>query len=151
MWIRYQTAHSVQSDLDLHCPQKLLVSSSVKKELISFLHSLFFQMKDRNTYPRYVQFFVRKLFSQFGLIQNFSFDEMFSIIEHTRKLFRDLIFLSFLHLSKCIQLLFSSTISLLCKNFDMAICVTSTDNLKHIFHRIIPLFLNYTFYSLSST
>ena len=27
-------ARSVQSDLDLHCPQKLLVSSLVKKELI---------------------------------------------------------------------------------------------------------------------
>ena len=36
MWtaqIRDQTAHSVQSDLDLYCPQKLLVSSSVRKEL----------------------------------------------------------------------------------------------------------------------
>ena len=34
MWtvlIRDQTAHSVQSDLDLHFPQKLPVSSSVKK------------------------------------------------------------------------------------------------------------------------
>ena len=30
-----QTAHSVQSDLDLHCPTNLLVSSSVRKELIS--------------------------------------------------------------------------------------------------------------------
>ena len=37
MWIvliRDQSARSVQSDLDLHCPQKLLVSSSVRKELI---------------------------------------------------------------------------------------------------------------------
>ena len=33
VWIRDQTARSVQSDLDLHCPQKLLVSSSVRKEL----------------------------------------------------------------------------------------------------------------------
>ena len=36
MWtvqIRDQTAHSVQSDLDIHCPQKLLVSSSVRKDL----------------------------------------------------------------------------------------------------------------------
>ena len=36
MWtvqIRDQTARSVQSDLDLHCPQKLLVSSTVRKEL----------------------------------------------------------------------------------------------------------------------
>ena len=28
-----QSAHFVQSDLDLHCPQKLLASSSVRKEL----------------------------------------------------------------------------------------------------------------------
>ena len=28
-----KTARSLQSDLDLHCPQKLLVSSSVSKEL----------------------------------------------------------------------------------------------------------------------
>ena len=34
VWIKDQTAHSVQSDLDLHCPQKLLVSSlSVRKDL----------------------------------------------------------------------------------------------------------------------
>ena len=36
MWtvlIRDQTASSVQSDLDLHCPQKLLVLSLVRKEL----------------------------------------------------------------------------------------------------------------------
>ena len=36
MWtvqIRDQTTCFVQSDLDLHCPQKLLVSTSVKKEL----------------------------------------------------------------------------------------------------------------------
>ena len=33
MQIRDQTAHSVQSDLDLHCPQKLLVSSSVRNGL----------------------------------------------------------------------------------------------------------------------
>ena len=31
--MRDQTAQSVQSDLDLHCPQKLLVSSPVRKEL----------------------------------------------------------------------------------------------------------------------
>ena len=31
--MRDQTAHFVQSDLDLHCPQKLLASSSVRKEL----------------------------------------------------------------------------------------------------------------------
>ena len=29
-----QTAPSLQSDLDLHCSQKLLVSSSVRKDLI---------------------------------------------------------------------------------------------------------------------
>ena len=34
MKVRDQTAHSVQSDLDLHSPQKLLVSSAVRKELI---------------------------------------------------------------------------------------------------------------------
>ena len=36
MWtvkITDQTAHSVQSDLDLHCPQKLIVLSSVRTEL----------------------------------------------------------------------------------------------------------------------
>ena len=36
MWrvkIRDQTAQSVQSNPDLHCPQKLLVSSSVRTEL----------------------------------------------------------------------------------------------------------------------
>ena len=36
MWtvsIKDQTAHSVQSDLDLHCPQQFLVSSTVRKEL----------------------------------------------------------------------------------------------------------------------
>ena len=36
MWtveIRYQTAHSVQSDLDLHCSQKILVSPSGRREL----------------------------------------------------------------------------------------------------------------------
>ena len=31
--VRDLTAHPVQSDLDLHCPQKLLMSSSVRKEL----------------------------------------------------------------------------------------------------------------------
>ena len=33
MWIKDQTACSVQSDLDLHCPQKFLTSSIVRKEL----------------------------------------------------------------------------------------------------------------------
>ena len=32
MQIKDQTACSVQSDLDLHCPQKLLVLSTVRKE-----------------------------------------------------------------------------------------------------------------------
>ena len=32
-----QTARSVQSGLDLHCPQKLLVSSTVGKVLIMWL------------------------------------------------------------------------------------------------------------------
>ena len=36
MKIRDQTALSVQSDLDLHHPQKVLMSSSVRKELIGF-------------------------------------------------------------------------------------------------------------------
>ena len=48
MWtveIRDQTAHSVQSDLDLHCPQKLLVSSTIGKEL----KPCKMQMKDRPT------------------------------------------------------------------------------------------------------
>ena len=39
MWtvqIKDQTAHSVQSDLDLHCPQKFPVWSTVGKELIPF-------------------------------------------------------------------------------------------------------------------
>ena len=31
--VRDQNAHPVQSDLDLHSPQKLLMSSSVRKEL----------------------------------------------------------------------------------------------------------------------
>ena len=31
VWMKDQTARSVQSDLDLHCPQKILVSSSGKK------------------------------------------------------------------------------------------------------------------------
>ena len=31
-----QTAHSVQSDLDLHCPQKLIMLSSVRKDLTLF-------------------------------------------------------------------------------------------------------------------
>ena len=35
VYIRDQTARSVQSDLDLHCPQKLLLSSTVGKELMS--------------------------------------------------------------------------------------------------------------------
>ena len=33
VYIRDQTVHSVQSDLDLHCPQKLFVSSSLRKDL----------------------------------------------------------------------------------------------------------------------
>ena len=33
MWIRDQAAPFVQSDLDLHIPQKLLVSSSSREEL----------------------------------------------------------------------------------------------------------------------
>ena len=33
MWIRDQTALFVQSDLDLHCPRKLPVSSTGGKEL----------------------------------------------------------------------------------------------------------------------
>ena len=33
-YIRDQTARSVQSDPDLDCPQKLLVSSPLRKELI---------------------------------------------------------------------------------------------------------------------
>ena len=46
MWtvlIRDQTARSVQSDLDLHCPQKTLVSPIVSKELnitYNTLHSV---------------------------------------------------------------------------------------------------------------
>ena len=31
VWIRDQTARSVQSDLDLHSPQELFVSSTVRK------------------------------------------------------------------------------------------------------------------------
>ena len=31
--IKDQTAHSLQSDLNLHCPQKLLVSSPASKAL----------------------------------------------------------------------------------------------------------------------
>ena len=34
MQIKDQTAQNVQSDLDLHCPQKLLVSTSVRKDLL---------------------------------------------------------------------------------------------------------------------
>ena len=34
VYIRDQTARSVQSDLDLHSPQKLLGSSTVRKELM---------------------------------------------------------------------------------------------------------------------
>ena len=37
MWtvkVRDQTARSVQSDRELHCPQKLLVSSKVGKDLM---------------------------------------------------------------------------------------------------------------------
>ena len=41
VYIRDQTACSVQSDLDLHSPQKLLVSSSVREELIIFYSVLF--------------------------------------------------------------------------------------------------------------
>ena len=43
VWIRDQTAHSVQSDLDLHCPHtgNLLVSSTVSKEL---MHVVSFQV-----------------------------------------------------------------------------------------------------------
>ena len=37
MWITDQTASSVQSDLNLHSQQKLLVPSSVRKELNSWL------------------------------------------------------------------------------------------------------------------
>ena len=40
MWtvkIRDQTARSVQFDVDLHCPQKLLVSALVRKELKRFI------------------------------------------------------------------------------------------------------------------
>ena len=37
VYMRHQTARSVQFDLDLHCPQKLLVSSTVEKEL---MHSI---------------------------------------------------------------------------------------------------------------
>ena len=33
--IKNQTAHSVQSDLDLHCPQRIHVPSSVRKVLVS--------------------------------------------------------------------------------------------------------------------
>ena len=42
MWRVYvgdRAAHSVQSDLELHCPKKLLMSSTVVKEL-SNLHEL---------------------------------------------------------------------------------------------------------------
>ena len=34
VYIKDQTARCVQPDLDLHCPQKLLVSSTVRKELM---------------------------------------------------------------------------------------------------------------------
>ena len=33
VWIRDQTAHSVQSDHDLHCPQKPLMMSLFGKKL----------------------------------------------------------------------------------------------------------------------
>ena len=36
VWIRDQTAHFVKSDLDLHCSQKLLVSSTLRNELLSY-------------------------------------------------------------------------------------------------------------------
>ena len=42
VWIKDQTARSVQSDLDLRCPQKLLVSSTVRKELTITFHRCFF-------------------------------------------------------------------------------------------------------------
>ena len=41
MWtvlIKDQTTHSVQSDLDLHCLQKLPLSSTVRKELYKFTY-----------------------------------------------------------------------------------------------------------------
>ena len=43
MWklqFKDQTTHSLQSDLDLHCPQNILVLSSVRKELIFHLQKL---------------------------------------------------------------------------------------------------------------
>ena len=39
-----QTARSVQSDLDLHCPQIILVSSSVRKKLIAISVLILFQL-----------------------------------------------------------------------------------------------------------
>ena len=40
MEIRDQTARSVQSDLDQHFPQKLFVSSSVRKELSVIIYMI---------------------------------------------------------------------------------------------------------------
>ena len=45
MWtvqIRDLTAHTVQSDLDKHCPQKFLALSSVRKELAIYQNPKFY-------------------------------------------------------------------------------------------------------------
>ena len=50
MWtvqIKDQTARSVQSDLNLHCPHKLLVSLSLKKELMPSTERVYYVHKDR--------------------------------------------------------------------------------------------------------
>ena len=49
--IRNQTPRSVQSDLDLHCPQKLLVSTSLRKELTIVIRQLWdcFKLKKLQT------------------------------------------------------------------------------------------------------
>ena len=53
VYVRDQTARSVQSDLDVHCPQKLPISSTEGKELKAL--SLPVQTKPSNClFPRVV-------------------------------------------------------------------------------------------------
>ena len=56
VWIRDQTETSVQSDLDLHCPQKLVVLSTVRKELITFKWENFENFVGKGEHPGNQQF-----------------------------------------------------------------------------------------------
>ena len=58
VWIRDQNARSLQSDLDLHCPQKLHVSSSRKERVNYCFFAVPFNLVNLSAERHYVVLYV---------------------------------------------------------------------------------------------